>query len=101
MGGYNLIANPLDGGAVRDLREIKHREQKPFAVMFLDTNQVRKWCYMDEVEEKIITSSAKPIVLLEHKSVEELDAIKPSNYSEIAKSRFIGAFLPSMGAQYM
>jgi len=101
VGGYNLIANPLDLGAVGDLRQIKHREQKPFAIMFKDIQQVRAWCLVDEVEEKLLLSSARPIILLERRNSEELQNNKPSNYREIERSRFIGAFLPSMGAQYI
>lgn len=92
MGGYHLICDPLNDGAVAKLREIKKREQKPFAVMFRDMDQIRQYCYVSEVEEKLLISSARPILLLEH---------KPSESREIQKSRFIGSFLPSMGAQYL
>lgn len=92
MGGYNLMCDPLNDGAVAKLREIKKREQKPFAVMFRDIKQVREYCYVSESEERLLASSARPILLLEH---------RPSDSKEINKSRFIGSFLPSMGAQYM
>lgn len=92
MGGFNLICDPLNDTAVANLREIKKREQKPFAIMFRDIAQVREFCYVSEVEEKLLMSSARPILLLEH---------KPSESKEINKSRFIGSFLPSMGAQYL
>ncbi len=92
MGGYNLLCDPLNDKAVAELREIKKREQKPFAVMFRDMEQIKEYCAVSEVEEKLLTSSARPILLLEH---------KPSDSAEINKSRFIGSFLPSMGAQYM
>lgn len=92
MGGYNLMCDPLNDGTVAKLREIKKREQKPFAVMFRDIKQVREYCYVSESEERLLASSARPILLLEH---------RPSDSKEINKSRFIGSFLPSMGAQYM
>ena len=92
MGGYNLICDPFNDDAVAKLRQIKKREQKPFAVMFRSIGQVREFCYTTEAEEKLLASSARPILLLEH---------KPSDSTEINKSRFIGSFLPSMGAQYM
>lgn len=92
MGGYNLMADPLDPEAVRKLRIIKGRESKPFAVMFSSTEEIRKYCSMDDVEEKLVTSSARPIMLLERTI---------SGYEELDRSRFIGSFLPSMGAQYM
>lgn len=92
MGGYNLICDPFNDEAVAKLRQIKKREQKPFAVMFRSIENVREFCYTTEAEEKLLASSARPILLLEH---------KPSDSAEIGKSRFIGSFLPSMGAQYM
>ena len=92
MGGYNLICDLHNDRAVAKLREIKKREQKPFAVMFQDMAQIKAYCFVSEVEEKLLVSSAKPILLLEH---------RPSDSKEIQKSRFIGAFLPSMGAQHL
>ena len=92
MGGYNLICDPLNDEAVSKLRRIKKREQKPFAVMFRDLEQIKEYCRVSPIEEKLLTSSAKPILLLEH---------KPSDSREINKSRFIGSFLPSMGAQHL
>ncbi|MCR5135419.1 MAG: carbamoyltransferase HypF [Clostridiales bacterium] len=101
MGGYNLLADPLDPEAVRMLREMKGREKKPFAVMFRSVDEIRQYCSVSEVEEKLLTSSARPILLLERKPADELQAFHPADYSEFEKSRFIGAFLPSMGAQYL
>ena len=119
VGGYNLIADPLSAQAVRSLRMIKAREQKPFAVMFRNADEVKKFCFMNEEEENLIKSSAKPIILLEHRSTEEMRKAaaemqsasdensdvryekSDADFSDIEKSRFIGAFLPSMGAQYM
>ena len=92
MGGYNLVCDPQNDQAVEKLRKIKKREQKPFAIMFRDLKQIRQYCYISETEEKLIASSARPILLLEH---------RPSKSKEIQKSRFIGSFLPSMGAQYL
>ena len=92
MGGYNLMADPLNAEAVKKLRQIKSRESKPFAVLFENVDMIKEYCRMDEVEEKLITSSARPIMLLER---------KVSGFEELDRSRFIGSFLPSMGAQYM
>lgn len=92
VGGYNLVADPLNDKAVAKLRQIKNREAKPFAVMFRSIEQIREFCHVDQVEEKLLTSSARPILLLEHKLNDE---------SELTRSRFIGSFLPSFAAQYM
>lgn len=101
VGGYNLVTNPFSDVAVENLRKIKGREQKPFAIMFRNVEEIRQLCYMNEVEEKLITSAARPIVLLERKTETEMEQCKARNYTEFCKSRFVGAFLPSMGAQYI
>lgn len=92
VGGYNLVADPLNDSAVAKLRDIKKRESKPFAVMFRSLAQIKEFCYVNEAEERLLTSSARPIILLEHKELP---------YNEINRSRFIGSFLPSFAAQYM
>ena len=92
VGGYNLLADPFNDKATAKLRHIKNRESKPFAVMFRDVDQVKNYCSIDDIEEKLLNSSARPIILLEHKELP---------YEEIKKSRFIGSFLPSFAAQYI
>ena len=108
VGGYNLIADPLNEEAVAKLRRIKNREAKPFAVMFRSMDQIRDFCHADDIEEKLLTSSARPILLLEHKLNDMAYADFNSKYcrfsanpTELKRSRFIGSFLPSFAAQYM
>ncbi len=114
VGGYNLVADPFNDAAVQKLREIKDRENKPFAVMFRDLGEIRYYCHTDEVEEKLLTSSARPIILLEHRLDEpgfspavsrrfpEMeDGLPEASYTDLRRSRYIGAFLPSLAAQYL
>lgn len=102
VGGYNLVCSPFIENAVKELRRIKIREEKPFAIMFRDINQIKKYCYINEEEEKLLISSAKPIVLLERREHEQNNQKDQVISEEVYKtSRFIGAFLPSMGAQYI
>lgn len=101
-GGYNLMADPFNPDAVAALREIKAREQKPFAVMFRDIDEIKKISYVNEVEERLLESSAKPIILLERKPAEQIEApAYAKSKDELLKSRFVGSFLPSMGAQHL
>ena len=110
VGGYHLMADLQKPGAVSLLREIKAREQKPFAVMFRDTAEIRKFCYVSEAEVRLLESSARPIILLEHRDISEISMriakssrmkVSNDNMAEIEKSRFIGAFLPSTALQYL
>ncbi|MGX8774566.1 MAG: carbamoyltransferase HypF [Bacillota bacterium] len=106
VGGYNLVADPFNEDAVAALREIKNRETKPFAVMFRSLDEIKKYCRVDKVEEKLIQSSARPIILLEHRLAEIEEAENASgddgrSFADLKRSRFIGSFLPSFAAQYM
>ena len=94
VGGYHLMCDPFYDQAVADLRKVKGREQKPFAVLFLDIEQAEKYCEINETEKKLLESSTNPILLLERKTQE--NDLYPS---EFEKSRFIGAFLPGTGIQ--
>lgn len=67
LGGYHLACDPFDEGAVGALRERKVRQDKPFAVMARDLEQVRGLCQITPDEEKLLISPARPIVLLERR----------------------------------
>ena len=105
VGGYNLVADPFNEDAVAKLREIKNRETKPFAVMFRSLEEIKRYCSVDEVEEKLLLSSARPIILLEHKLSELEEAAEGEtgsrSFTDLKRSRFIGSFLPSFAAQYL
>ena len=111
VGGYNLVADPFSEQGVTKLREIKNRESKPFAVMFRSLEEIGKYCSVSDVEASLLQSSARPILLLEHKlnemSAAELAAARDADNGagawtdDLKRSRFIGSFLPSLGAQYL
>jgi len=67
LGGYHLACDPFDEGAVRTLRDRKVRQDKPFALMARDLTQVRELCRVGPEEEALLTSPARPIVLLERR----------------------------------
>jgi len=94
VGGYNFVCSPFKEAAVKNLRRLKIREEKPFAVMFRDLEQIREYCHVDAEEAELLLSNAKPIVLLERKQSQICEEVYKT-------SRFIGAFLPSMGIQSM
>ncbi|MDR2771020.1 MAG: Sua5/YciO/YrdC/YwlC family protein, partial [Clostridiales Family XIII bacterium] len=104
VGGYCFVCSPFDTGAVLRLREIKLREEKPFAVMFADADAVRAYCCVSAEEEALLTSRARPIVLLERRNAPAEGAFAGSRapVPELYRSsRYLGAFLPAMGLQYM
>jgi hydrogenase maturation protein HypF len=65
LGGYHLACDPFDEKTVRTLRGRKVRQDKPFALMARNLDQVRQLCEVTPEEEALLTSPARPIVLLE------------------------------------
>ena len=64
LGGYHLAAAASCEPAVAALRARKHREDKPFAVMAADLAAARRLAEVDDAAASLLTSPARPIVLL-------------------------------------
>ena len=64
LGGYHLAADAACEEAVALLRARKHREDKPFAVMAADLAAARRLAEIDTAAADLLTSPARPIVLL-------------------------------------
>src|ERR671921_19557 len=67
LGGYHLACDPFDELAVRTLRGRKVRQDKPFALMTRDLEQVRSFCHTTPEEENLLLLPARPIVLLKRR----------------------------------
>jgi hydrogenase maturation protein HypF len=65
LGGFHLACDATDEGAVRRLKERKHRPDKPLAVMFHDIEQVVAHCRPTSAERELLASVEHPIVLIE------------------------------------
>jgi hydrogenase maturation protein HypF len=65
IGGFHLVCDPLNAGAVRRLRRIKERRRKPLALMAADLATIRKYARVSPVEAGLLRSASRPIVLLE------------------------------------
>jgi hydrogenase maturation protein HypF len=64
LGGFHLSCDARNQEAVSSLRSRKFREDKPFAVMCQNIEEVKEHCEVDEEEEKLLLSVEKPIVIL-------------------------------------
>ena len=64
LGGFHLVCDAENEAAVAELRLRKRREGKAFAVMMKDMDAVRRVCEVNEAEERLLTGSQRPIVLL-------------------------------------
>jgi hydrogenase maturation protein HypF len=67
LGGFHLCVDAYNNEAVNKLREVKFREEKPFAIMLRDVLQAAELCEINEHENELLLSSECPIVLLEKK----------------------------------
>ncbi len=64
LGGFHLMVDARNDNAVQLLRERKHREEKPFALMFPSLESVKAECEVSPLEERLLRSPEAPIVLL-------------------------------------
>jgi hydrogenase maturation protein HypF len=64
IGGFQLLVDARNEEAVARLRQLKHREEKPFALMMPSLETVREYCEVSEAEARVLQSAAAPIVLL-------------------------------------
>ena len=64
LGGFHLMVDARNSAAVARLRTLKHREEKPFAVMVPSLEAARQACAISEMEERLLRSPEAPIVLL-------------------------------------
>ncbi len=89
VGGFQLVVDARDAGAVRRLRERKRRVAKPFALMYPTLAQAALDCMIDPVESRLLLSPAAPIVLLRCQSHANVAAnVAPGN-------PYLGVMLPS------
>ncbi|MBI2094746.1 MAG: carbamoyltransferase HypF [Candidatus Omnitrophica bacterium] len=64
LGGFHLIADATNGGAIYELRRRKRRDEKPLAVMFPSLEAVYSSCEVSGLEERLLKSAEAPIVIL-------------------------------------
>lgn len=67
IGGFHIACDANNEKTVSRLRKQKLRYDKPFAVMMRNIETVLKYCELDDQEKHLLTSPAKPIVLLKKK----------------------------------
>ena len=88
LGGYHLACDAADENAVGALRRRKHRDEKPFALMVADLEAARELVALDRVEEALLLSPRRPIVLLRRRPEARVAAgVAP-------RSPWLGVMLP-------
>ncbi len=93
LGGFQLIVDATREEAVARLRVRKHREEKPFALLYPSLKLVQEACSVSMLEQRLLLSPEAPIVLLEKRgttagqSVEVAPSVAPRN-------PYLGVMLP-------
>jgi len=88
IGGFQLLADARQPAAVARLRQRKHREEKPFALMMPSLEKAREYCEITPLEQELLESQAAPIVLLRPKPGTDI----ASNVAHC--SPYLGVMLP-------
>ena len=95
LGGFHLAADAENDRAVATLRQRKHREQKPLALMALDMATVRLFADPTEEDERLLKSARRPIVVMEKKTPNRIgEQVAPGN-------RNFGFMLPYTPLHYL
>ncbi len=88
IGGYHLACRVDDEAVVGALRLRKARGAKPFAMLVRDLGVARRYAYIDDTDAAIMSSPARPIVLLRRRADAPVaDAVAPG-------SPLLGLMLP-------
>ncbi|OGV40728.1 MAG: carbamoyltransferase HypF [Legionellales bacterium RIFCSPHIGHO2_12_FULL_42_9] len=94
LGGYQLICDARNETAIDILRQRKHRKAKPFALMVAHLRDVESIAEVDNDEQELLMSVARPIVLLKQRDFTLPQSIAP-NLSHL------GIMLPSTPLHYL
>jgi len=94
-GGFHIASATTRDDPIVRLRRVKHRAQKPFAIMARDLETVKSFAYVNSKEAELLESYVKPIVLLRKRKEFFLsDLIAPGLFN-------VGVMLPYTGQHFM
>jgi hydrogenase maturation protein HypF len=94
-GGFHVATSTTKEAPLTRLREVKHRSQKPFAIMARTLEAVRTFAVVSARQAELLTSYARPIVLLDKGEDYSLsDLVAPRLHN-------VGVMLPYSGLHYM
>jgi hydrogenase maturation protein HypF len=94
-GGFHVATSTTKDKPLVRLREVKHRSQKPFAVMAWNLETIKTFAQVSKAEAELLTSYVRPIVLLNKSDDYPLSSlIAPELHN-------VGVMLPYTGLHYM
>lgn len=93
VGGYHLVCRADKDDVVKDLRDRKKRQKKPFAVMFKDIKDIERFCHLSNSEKRLILSKERPIVVVKKRD---------DSFKQVAPDiDRLGVFLPYTPLYYL
>jgi hydrogenase maturation protein HypF len=94
-GGFHVATATTKDEPLMRLREVKHRSQKPFAIMARNLETVKTFAEVSRKEAETLTSFSRPIVLLNKTEDYCLSELVAPNLHNV------GVMLPYTGLHYM
>jgi hydrogenase maturation protein HypF len=94
-GGFHVAASATREEPLQALRRAKHRKAKPFAIMARSLEAAKSFAEVNSKEEALLTSYARPIVLLSKKSDYRLSPLVAPGLHNV------GVMLPYTALHYM
>ncbi len=79
IGGFHLACDATSGVAVRRLRSLKHRDEKPFAVMVRNLDAAERLACIDKIERDLLSATERPIVLVRRRNGGVAEEVAPHN----------------------
>jgi hydrogenase maturation protein HypF len=83
LGGFHLACDATNETVVEQLRQRKHRPDKPLALMARDINIIQDYCHISLAEQELLESVAAPIVLLTQKGKKTVAAAVASGQNTL------------------
>jgi hydrogenase maturation protein HypF len=91
LGGFHFMVDASNASAVARLRERKHREEKPFALMYARLADVIDDCQLSAAEARLLESPECPIVLLRRRDPSVACRVVPA---VAPRNPYLGVMLP-------
>jgi len=94
-GGFHIAASTLIDEPLLRLRAVKHRREKPFAIMARSLDAINSFARFNHEEAELLTHHTRPIVLLRKNAKSLLSRhVAPGLHN-------VGVMLPYTGLHYM
>ncbi len=94
-GGFHIASSVMRDVPLEKLRATKNRSQKPFAIMAKNLEAAKSFSEVTSKEQDLLSSPARPIVLLNKNQNYNLSSLVAPNLHNI------GVMLPYTGLHYM